>query len=190
MQASTRAAGSNRRGGFTLIEVMLATVLLAAAGTSIVAIYLHSSTQAAASRDLNIATSVARNQVEEGIAFLVQDDAIDEPFTIDARPSLAVTYSEEPIPPDVKDVTTENFGAVVAGEDGKVIEFKMKRAIYQLPPKEDGTPGATGGAGFGSGGAAAEGVSNRTDGARGANDSGGYNWSAGQAMDRLGGSKR
>lgn len=135
MVRSACAGGSNK--GFTLLEVMIASALLATAGLSVVTIYLHSTRQAASARDLAIASSVARNSVEEGLARLVASESIGEARPITGWPALTIMYDEKTL--DQEEAGTDVLKAQVAEDGGpEVLTLSIKRAVYVLPKDDEG----------------------------------------------------
>jgi prepilin-type N-terminal cleavage/methylation domain-containing protein len=130
MPRCARAAGSD--SGFTLLEVLLATVILATAATTVILIYVHSVKQAAASRDLNSAVSVAKNALEEGLAKAARPKASGD---LPDRPTLKITYEEVPAG---KDLVADTLDAKVTPQDSAepVIDLTTRRAVYIQPPEE------------------------------------------------------
>mgnify|MGYP001340716769 CR=1 FL=1 len=130
-------ARCGRRGGscegFTLLEVVLATVILATAATTIVTIYIHSIKQATSSRDLAYATSYARNAIEEGLGHLSASESSGD---IPGRETLTVNYIEEAAG---EEMLFDTLTATVTEDSGrsKVAEFVMKRAVYIQPEEEE-----------------------------------------------------
>jgi prepilin-type N-terminal cleavage/methylation domain-containing protein len=130
MKWSARAAGSSN--GFTLLEVVLATAILATSVTAILAAYIHSVKQATTARDLTVATEAARNALEEGLAV---EKAAAVGGEIPDRPALAVTFE---IQPAGEELLADTFTARVAekANGAEVLEFVTKRAVYIQPAEE------------------------------------------------------
>lgn len=125
MKRYARAAGSSN--GFTLVEVIAASVVLASAAVAVMAIYVRALEQAAASRDVAVATSVARNALCESLAGVVESS---ESVMLPDRPSLAVKTTW--IFPEDESALCEDFRADVFAVESntRVVYFQTKRALY------------------------------------------------------------
>ena len=136
MKWSARAAGSSK--GFTLLEVVLATAILATSVTAILAASIHSVKQATTARDLTVATEAARNSLEEGLAV---EKAAAVGGEIPDRPALAVTFE---VKPAGEELLADTFTARVAEKvnGAEVLEFTTKRAVY-IQPSEEPAPDGT-----------------------------------------------
>jgi len=117
--------------GFTLLEVLVASVVLAAAGATAVGIYIHSIEQATSARDLTYAASAARNALEEGIAGVAAKKASGQ---IPERPSLVIVFDDQPAG---EDLLTDTLKATVTDNSDPaapaVLEFTTKTALYVEP---------------------------------------------------------
>ncbi len=145
--------------GFTLLEVMLALVLIAGACVTLVSIYIHIVEQASAARDETISARIARNAVNEAWANQMQELVTDLAFP--ERPSLFVTTQMEL--PEIGESLTDSIQVGVRSDKGdRIVSYALNRAIYELPPQPETGPEA--------GGAAAD---TGDDGDSGGGDSGG-----------------
>jgi len=131
MPRCARAAASY--SGFTLLEVLLATAILATAAATVILIYVHSVKQAAASRDLNFAVNVAKNALEEGFAKAAKPKASGD---LPERSTLRITYEETPAG---EDLVADTLQAKVTSQDSAdpVIDLTTRRAVYIQPSEED-----------------------------------------------------
>jgi prepilin-type N-terminal cleavage/methylation domain-containing protein len=132
MARCARAGASSE--GFTLLEVMLAVVVLATAATAIMAIYIHCVDQATAARDATYGVSVARNALNEGLAGLVKET---KDGVVPDRPMLAGTYEESD--PQDKNALTSEIKAEVKdrASGGVIVSYSLKKANYQAPEEQN-----------------------------------------------------
>jgi type II secretory pathway pseudopilin PulG len=129
MKNCARTGGSD--SGFTLVEAVLAIVILAAAATTVISIYIHSVNQASYAFDATVATSFARNRINQGMSQLPAPSQVAS-VPIEDRPSLFLSYEEEL--PLVGVVTAWPIRAKVVEADGsEVVAYTFRRANYQMP---------------------------------------------------------
>jgi len=133
MPRYARTGAPRKSSGFTLLEVVLATAILASAAVAVSAIYFRALRNASDARDLAIATSVARNALEEGIAGAAKPA---ENAEIPARRTLEVSYAETPAG---EELLTDTMTSTVssAGSGQKVTGYTAKRALYIQPAEEE-----------------------------------------------------
>ena len=133
MKRYARHAGSSE--GFTLLEVIVASAILATSAAAIGAIFLSATRRAADTRDLAIATSVARNAVAEALSDAIMTDSQDSFLqeTVHIRPSLTLSYQalddtsggdEDAVP------LTNSFIVEIDRGAERVVSFAAKRAVY------------------------------------------------------------
>lgn len=133
MKRYARHAGSSE--GFTLLEVIVASAILATSAAAIGAIFLSVTERAADARDIAIATSVARNAVAEALSDAIMTDS-QESFlqeTVHIRPSLTLNYQAlDDTPAGDEDAVplTNSFIVDIDRGDERVLSFAAKRALY------------------------------------------------------------
>ncbi len=132
---SRPATNADSNDGFTLLEVVLAAVILATAVAAILAVFVRSTNAASSACDITIATSVARNALEEALAQIPEQPAEGK---IPERPSLRLTYSQPPADKE-KDLPSTDTFVVGISRDGKpLVSFTAERALYIEKPEENG----------------------------------------------------
>ena len=133
MKRYARHAGSSK--GFTLLEVIVASAILATSAAAIGAIFLSATRRAADTRDLTIATSVARNAVAEALSDAIMTDS-QESFlqeTVHIRPSLTLSYQaldDTPIGDEDAVPLTNSFIIDIDRGEERVVSFAAKRSVY------------------------------------------------------------
>lgn len=133
MKRYARHAGSSE--GFTLLEVIVASAILATSAAAIGAIFLSATRRAADTRDLTIATSVARNAVAEALSDAIMTDSQDSFLqeTVHIRPSLTLSYQaldDTPIGDEDAVPLTNSFIIEIDRGAERVVSFAAKRAVY------------------------------------------------------------
>ena len=136
MRRCARSAGTS--SGFSLLEVVLATAILGLAASTVLVVYVHCIRQATTAKDLTVATSVARNALEEGYALERKSAEAELP----GRESLIIRYEAKPAGEELKaDTVSATIGE--RGVEEAVITLSAKHAVY-IQPEESGESGGTG----------------------------------------------
>ncbi len=126
---------AGRDSGFTLLEVILACVILATSLVAIVAIHVRMADLAAAARDLTIAASNARNAMEEAFVDYAETEQMDDgrgaEGSISERPSLRLRYRRSSLEPEGDTLPlTVDFQIDIMRDGEEVLKWVSKRALY------------------------------------------------------------
>jgi len=134
--------GAGASSGFTLLEVILASAILATSLAAVVAVYVRTAENAAAARDLTVAASTARNAMEEAFADYAETEELEDGLGVEGpipeRPSLRLLYWRSPLELDEEEMPlTDEFYIDVTIEGRAILSWGSRRALY-LGADEEG----------------------------------------------------
>lgn len=136
-----RAAGKS--SGFTLLEVILASAILATCVAAVVTIYVRTAEKAAATRDLTVAASTARNAMEEAFADYAEAVELEGGAGVEGpipeRPALTLLYWRSLPEIDKEMPLTDDFYIDVTTEGGPILAWTSRRALYFGAVEGDGS---------------------------------------------------
>lgn len=143
--------GAGKSSGFTLLEVILASVILATCVAAVVTIYIRTAEKAVAARDLTVAASTARNAMEEAFADYAEVEEFEGGAGVEGpipeRPALTLLYWR-PLPDlDEQMPLTDEFYIDVTSEGGPVLAWTSRRALYFGAAEGDGSENEAAGPG-------------------------------------------
>lgn len=129
-RSQTASAGS-RSDGFTLIEIMVATLILLVAMSGIVPFYIGGLARAASARQLSVATNIARQKMEEIRQLDYREVVQDYSQPTDPR-NLSVRFGESVYVPERE--MTFSISYVVEKLPGQAAKSVQVTVAWDAPP--------------------------------------------------------